>query len=388
MRRLGDPRLHRPAQQLLLVGLDRLDADGLLELEDQPGADRLDDGGRAALLAVGRVVEVAVLGRVDVHHRAAAGHDRHPVGHQLAAHDQHPGRAGTADELVRADEDRVLDRAAGAVHLDVDVGRARGEVPEAQRTVLVEQVGHALGVGDDAGDVGGRGEGPDLERPVGVGLELLAEVVERDPAVGVLVDRHDVGDGLAPRDLVGVVLEGADEHHRALLGRDRGGEVVAVVERGRDPQSQDADQLVDRGGAAGAAEHHDRLVVATHGVTDDPSRVLAEPGRLEAGAARLGVGVGVGRQHLGADEVLDEGQAATGRGVVGVGHAARAVGALHHLVVADDRGADALEEGGRGGGFVRHDPSLRPPRPVISARRGRRPRRPRAAPRGPPRGGR
>ena len=77
-------------------------AHGLLELEDQAGADRLDDGRRAALLAVRRVVEVAVLGRVDVHDRPAAGHDRHPVGHQLAAHDQHARRARAADELVRA----------------------------------------------------------------------------------------------------------------------------------------------------------------------------------------------------------------------------------------------------------------------------------------------
>ena len=64
--------------------------------------------------------------------------------------------------------------------------------------MLVEQVGDALGVGDDAGHVGGRGERADLERPVGVALELLAEVVEGDPAVGVLVDGDDVGDRLAP----------------------------------------------------------------------------------------------------------------------------------------------------------------------------------------------
>ena len=42
-------------------------------------------------------------------------------------------------------------------------------------------------------------------------------------------------------------------------------------------------------------------------VADDPPRVLAQPGGLQSGAARLGVGVGVGREHLVADEVLDEG---------------------------------------------------------------------------------
>ena len=168
-----------------------------------------------------------MLGGVDVHHRAASGHDRHPVGHQLTADDEHAGGAGAADELVRGDEDGVLDRGAGAVHLDVDVGGAGGEVPEAQGAVLVEQVGHALGVGDDAGDVGGGGERADPERPVGVARELLGQVVQGDPAVAVLVDGDDVGDGLAPRDLVGVVLEGADEHDRALVGGDRRHQVVA-----------------------------------------------------------------------------------------------------------------------------------------------------------------
>ena len=79
--------------------------------------------------------------------------------------------------------------------------------------------------------------------------------------------------------------------------------------------------------AAGAAEDHDRVVVAAHGVPDDPSRVLAEPGRLQPGAAGLGVGVGIARQDLAADEVLDEGQ----------GPAAPGAAEDHHrLVVAAD----------------------------------------------------
>ena len=47
--------------------------------------------------------------------------------------------------------------------------------------------------------------------------------------------------------------------------------------------------------------------------------VLAQPRGLQAGAAGLGVGVGVARQHLVADEVLDERQRPARRGVVGVG---------------------------------------------------------------------
>ena len=73
------PRRDGPPEQRVLAGPDRLDADRVLELEDQPGADRLDDRRGAALLAVCRVVEVEVLERVDVGDRAAAGHDRHPV---------------------------------------------------------------------------------------------------------------------------------------------------------------------------------------------------------------------------------------------------------------------------------------------------------------------
>ena len=78
--------------------------------------------------------------------------------------------------------------------------------------------------------------------------ELRLELREVDVAVGVLGDRHDVGDRLAPGQLVGVVLERPDEHHRPLVGRDRAAEVVAVVEVGREAQVEDADQLVDRAG--------------------------------------------------------------------------------------------------------------------------------------------
>ena len=174
------PGGHRALEQRLLVGLDGLRADGGLELEDQPGTDRLDDAGGAALLAVLRVVVVAVLDRVDVHDRAAAGHDRHPVGHQLAAHHQHAGRPGTADELVRREEDRVLVGrgvdAVGRVHVDVDVRRARGEVPEGQGPVGVQQRRDAERVGDDPGHVAGGGERTDLQRPVGVLLELGGEL--------------------------------------------------------------------------------------------------------------------------------------------------------------------------------------------------------------------
>ena len=90
-------------------------ADGLLEPEDEAGPDRLDDRRRAALLAVLDVVEVDVLGRVDVGDGAAAGHRGDAVAEEVAAGDQDAGRAGSADELVGRDEDGVLRVEGGVV---------------------------------------------------------------------------------------------------------------------------------------------------------------------------------------------------------------------------------------------------------------------------------
>src|SRR5215510_9048679 len=53
------------ADQLGLALADRGRADGLLELEHEPGADRLDDRRRPAFLAMHRIAEVPVVGLVD-----------------------------------------------------------------------------------------------------------------------------------------------------------------------------------------------------------------------------------------------------------------------------------------------------------------------------------
>ena len=174
--------------------------------------------------------------------------------------------------------------------------------------------------------------------------ELGLEGGEVDVAVGVLGDDDDVRDRLAPRQLVRMVLEGADEDHWALLRRDVRGEPVVVVERRREPQSEDADQLVDRAGCARAAEDDARLVGAPDGVVDDLARVVAQAARLQARARRLGVRVRVARQHLVADQVLDEPERAPARRVVRVGDPAGAERPPHHLVVADHRLPDALQQ--------------------------------------------
>ena len=94
--------------EAFLAGLDDVGADGLLEREHQPGADRLDDGRGAAFFPRDRVIEVAVADRVDERDGPAAGHGGHLVADQVAAHDQDAGGLRAADELVRGQEDGVL----------------------------------------------------------------------------------------------------------------------------------------------------------------------------------------------------------------------------------------------------------------------------------------
>ncbi len=102
------PALERPADQLLLAGLDALHADAALEFERQRGLQRLQHARRAgafALLDVGD--EVLVFG-THVRHRAAAAHARRQFAVvQALVEDQHAARAGAAQELVRRQEHRV-----------------------------------------------------------------------------------------------------------------------------------------------------------------------------------------------------------------------------------------------------------------------------------------
>src|SRR5437867_3784297 len=55
------PRLDRAMDELALFGADAIDAHRLFQLKHQPGADRLEDRGRAALLAMHRIFEILVL---------------------------------------------------------------------------------------------------------------------------------------------------------------------------------------------------------------------------------------------------------------------------------------------------------------------------------------
>jgi hypothetical protein len=200
------------------------------------------------------------------------------------------------------------------------------------------------GVGEDAGHVGGRREAADQQRPAGEPGELPFQVGQVDVAVGVLPDDHHLGDGFPPGQLVGMVLIRADERHRPLACRDMPGELVGVVQAGGDAQLEDSDELVHRGGRPGAAEDDQVIFCAADRVMDDLPGLLTQPGRLQARARALGVGVGVAGQDLGSDEVLDERQRPARGGVVGVDDPPGPVRPVHHLAVADDRRPDPLDQ--------------------------------------------
>ena len=268
------------------------------------------------------------------------------VGEEVALGDEHAGRARPAGKLVRREEDRVLVREVAVldvgrgVHLDREV-RARGRVvPEGQRAVPVEQDRDGVDVRDDARDVRRCREASDLQRPCGVALELLAQVVEVEAAVAVLPDDDDIRDRLAPRQLVRVVLERADEDDRPL---------GCAAKR---PSSRTRSRRSMRPRRARAGEDDHVVLPAADGPVDDPARLLAQPRRLEPGRRGLRVRVGVERQHLAADEVLDERERAARGGVVGVDEPAQAEGPFEESVVADHGRPDPLQQGRCGTGAL------------------------------------
>ena len=243
----------RPDERLLALA-DRLAADALLELEREPA--RIDStmaGVPPSSRCSGSARYTCSSGftYATVPPPGAVGH---AVAEQLAPRDEHAGRAGAADELVRREHDRVLVVELGVrpgpmrLHLDLDVRPGGGEVPERERAVAVEQHGDRAGVGQDAGHVRRRRERPDPQaRSRGVSTSARSRPRQVDAPVRVLADRDHVGDGLAPRQLVAVVLVRPDEDQRSLVERD----VRAQARSGRRgrrgcAEFEDVDELVDR----------------------------------------------------------------------------------------------------------------------------------------------
>jgi hypothetical protein len=210
--------------------------------------------------------------------------------------------------------------------------------------VGVQQRGDGVGVGQDPGDVGRGGKAPDAQRPGCVPVQLRGQIGQVDMPVGVGADDHDVGDGLPPGQLVGVMLIRPHEHHRPLPGRDLVEQPVAPRGPVGQAQFQDADQLADSSRGAGPAEDHQVLVGAADRVVDDLPGLFPQPPGRQARAGTFGMGVGVAGQHLIADEVLDEVKGAARGGVVRVRDAPRPIRAIQHLALANDPGPDPLHQ--------------------------------------------
>jgi hypothetical protein len=87
--------------------------------------------------------------------------------------------------------------------------------------VAVEQSRDPVGVGDDAGDVGGGREAAHRQRPPHQAGQAGLQLGQVELAVGVLADLDHLGGRLAPGQQVGVVLERPDQHHRPWARRGR-----------------------------------------------------------------------------------------------------------------------------------------------------------------------
>jgi len=139
------------------------------------------------------------------------------------------------------------------------------------------------GVRLDAGHVRGGREAADPERTRRVARELAFEVTQVDAAVLVLVDHDDLGNRLAPRQLVRVVLVGTDEDDRTLARRDARLQGVAVVEVRGQAEVHHGPSTCGSPRRTRAAEDDRVLIVGPDGPTDDPPRLLAQARRLQAG---------------------------------------------------------------------------------------------------------
>ena len=73
-----------------------------------------------------------------------------------------------------------------------------------------------------------------------------------------------------------------------------------------DVDTEHADHEVDRTGGAVAGKDHRMFVGGSDAASNDAAGVLTEPCGLQSGARRLRVGVGIEREDLIPDEVLDE----------------------------------------------------------------------------------
>mmetsp|Transcript_5630 Transcript_5630/g.7819 ORF Transcript_5630/g.7819 Transcript_5630/m.7819 type:complete len:415 (-) Transcript_5630:367-1611(-) len=176
----------------------------------------------ACLLALLQVGQVPVVAFRDVEHRAAArrGGGVFQGRQQRLLRHQHPGAARAAEEFVPREEERVLvcegsEGVAGqhGVHVHLHIGGRRGVVEHRIGPVAMQQDGHLVHVREDARHVAAGREGPHLDRPGLVALQLAQEVRQAHPGHAAVRHDHHLGGGLSPWQQVGMVLVGGHKHH-------------------------------------------------------------------------------------------------------------------------------------------------------------------------------
>jgi len=172
-----------------------------------------------------------------------------------------------------------------------------GEVEAGEGAVLVQESCDGAGIGEHAGDVAARREAPQ-HGPVGVlgRRQRAPERGEVDEPVAVAGaggwDLHDVGQALAPRQQVGVVLVGPHEHHPPLLRAQQ-----LLLRRRPQPQRRRArhpDRLLQplrRRRRARPAEQQRVLGARAHAPLDVARRFPRHPRRLAPHVAVLRVRV-------------------------------------------------------------------------------------------------
>ena len=194
--------------------LDLVLTDRALQRQNHARADVLDDRGCPAFFAPFGVRDVFMVVFGNVGHGTAACHCRPSGVEKGPVRDQQSRGAGPARILVRGHKCRVdpVRRTGGAFgQRNLHVGTGGGEIGHAPAALRMHQPRDAAQVADHAGHVRGRSEGSDLHGGVRVGREPRFQRFEANGAVRVQRDTLDAGPGFAPRQIVGMVLVGADK---------------------------------------------------------------------------------------------------------------------------------------------------------------------------------
>ena len=233
-------------------------ADRLLEREHEPGADRLDDRRRAALLADRRLGVVGVPRRADEQDRAAARHRRDPVAEQRALGDEHARRPGAADELVRREEHGVL---VGECRRGSGAGSCRsagtGRPPRSPSTPARRGGAAAIETASTSVTIPVTFEAAE-KLPIFSGRSAW----RRAPARGASRSTPPVASSR-------IVTTSATDSRQGSSFEWCSYGPTNTTGRSLEVELEQPDELVDRAGRARAAEHHDVVVAAVDRPVDD-----------------------------------------------------------------------------------------------------------------------